>query len=247
MSWRTLTPALQKRLARLAVFHGGFTATAAQQIAEADTGHLEELCEKSLLTHDPALDRYTLHPVIRPYAARKRPATDQTPLKHARYYLSLLSQYTEQLQKNEPQESLKLLEPDFDNIRLAWETALDQRKTDWLCAALTPFSTYYLLHGIGYVRAKKSCRPQPAQHATWGLTALLWRTGPSQSRRGSKNCRAAITRPNTIKFELCIFTAERAARPGRRAGESAEIFLCFSLRTLPKDTGTVCVLHSFFL
>ena len=148
MSWLTLTPALQQRLAQLSVFSGGFAATAVRQIAETDVQHLNALIEKSLLTHHAESDRYTLHPVIRAYAAEKRPATDPTPQKHAHYFLKLLAQHTEPLQKNRPQDSIDLLDPDIGNMRLAWHTGLAERQADLLYDALTSLSTYYQLRGL---------------------------------------------------------------------------------------------------
>ncbi len=133
MSWRTLTPVLQVRLARLAVFRGGFTQTAAAQIADADAEHLAALSAKSLLTYTPAADRYTLHAMIQAYAATKRPSLPELvegredPLqKHAHYYLTLLAQQRAALQQGAPQVAVALLQPDIDNVRLAWQTGLAQ-------------------------------------------------------------------------------------------------------------------------
>ncbi|MFZ1399044.1 MAG: tetratricopeptide repeat protein [Candidatus Promineifilaceae bacterium] len=150
MSWRTLTPDLQQQLARLSVFRGGFTATAVAHITHAAAHHLTTLIDKSLLTYQPENGRYTLHPVIRAYAATKRAANDPTPHKHAHYYLTLLAQQTEPLQKEKPQESMRLLEPDIDNIRHAWQTGLSAQNTDLLLSALTPFSIYYQLRGLAH-------------------------------------------------------------------------------------------------
>ncbi len=183
MSWRTLLPALQERLARLAVFRGGFTETAVQQIAETNAQHLAALIEKSLLTRHADTDRYTLHPVIRAYAAEKRPSADPTPHKHAHYYLTLLAQHTEPLQKNRPNDSITLLAPDIDNVRLAWQTSLAKRKVDLLTDALTSLSIYYQLRGL----AREG---EAVMHTTlrtamaWGDTGipLATHTGLEQAR-----------------------------------------------------------------
>lgn len=131
ISWRTLTPALQQRLAHLAVFRSGFTRAAAAQIADVDATHLAALSAKSLLTYTPAADRYTLHAVIQAYAATKRsshPSTNSggeaTLQNHAHYYLTMLAEQREVLQKGAPQVAVTLLQPDIDNVRLAWQTAL---------------------------------------------------------------------------------------------------------------------------
>ncbi|KAA3657797.1 MAG: hypothetical protein DWQ04_27030, partial [Chloroflexi bacterium] len=150
MSWRTLTSAQQQQLARLSIFRGGFTQTAAQQIAEADALQIAALGDKSLLSHDVASGRYALHPVIRAYAAAKREPTDPTPHKHAHYYLTLLAQHTEPLQKERPQDSINELERDIDNIRRAWQTGLSEHSAELLTNALTPLSIYYQLRGLAH-------------------------------------------------------------------------------------------------
>ena len=71
-AWRRLPADLQGCLARLSVFEGGFTADAAQHVAQAAPQQLAALCDSSLLAYDAARDRYRLHPVVRAYAAGKR-------------------------------------------------------------------------------------------------------------------------------------------------------------------------------
>jgi len=153
MSWRTLTPALQQRLTRLSVFRAGFTANAAWQIAEADAQDLDALCAKSLLSYNGTTERYVLHPVINAYAAQKLLPADPTQQKHAHYYLALLAEQSEPLQKEAPQHAVALLQPDMDNVRLAWQTGLTQRAdlqsaADLLFAALPALSIYYQLRGL---------------------------------------------------------------------------------------------------
>ena len=150
MSWQTLTPALQLQLARLSIFRGGFTLKAARQITEANITTLSILVDKSLLSYDGESGRYVLHPVIRSYAAVKRESSDPTPQKYAHYYLSLLAQHTEALQKDKPQDSMKELEPDIDNIRSAWQMGLSERNSDLLANALTSLSIYYQLRGLAH-------------------------------------------------------------------------------------------------
>jgi DNA-binding SARP family transcriptional activator/predicted ATPase len=153
MSWRTLTPALQQRLARLSVFRSGFTGNAAWEIAEADAQDLDLLCAKSLLSYNGTTERYTLHPVINAYAAQRQLPTDPTQQKHAHYYLALLAAQREPLQKEAPQHAVALLQPDMDNVRLAWQTGLAQGSglrlaADLLSAALPSLSIYYQLRGL---------------------------------------------------------------------------------------------------
>lgn len=185
MSWRTLPPALQDCLARLALFRGGFTPAAAQQVAQAGGPQLVALGDKSLLAHDAAADRYTLHPIIRAYAAAKRSPTDPTPHQHAGYYLALLAQYSQALQTSAPQHAVAALEPDMDNVRLAWQTALSDHSpaAGQLAAALTPLSIYYQLRGLAH-EAEAVMRTTAGTAAAWGSDGLglATRAGLEQAR-----------------------------------------------------------------
>ena len=67
-TWQRLSQTERKALAKLAVFRGGFTRTAAQEIAGADLRLLAALVSKSLLQYNVSKDRYDLHDLLRQYA-----------------------------------------------------------------------------------------------------------------------------------------------------------------------------------
>ncbi|MBP8000837.1 MAG: tetratricopeptide repeat protein [Chloroflexi bacterium] len=186
MSWRTLTPALQQCLARLALFRGGFTQTAAQQITHAAADQITALGDKSLLTYQATTDRYTLHPIIRAYAAAHLPPTDPTPSQHAHYYLTLLAQHTEPLQKSAPQHSINVVEPDMDNVRLAWQTGLAEGKADLLFDALTSLSIYYQLRGLAH-EAEAIMHTTVSTATAWGTAGLTLATHAGLERARFQN------------------------------------------------------------
>ncbi|RMG94611.1 MAG: hypothetical protein D6706_13540 [Chloroflexi bacterium] len=183
MSWQALSPALKQVLAQLSVFHGGFTAVAAQEIVGANDEHLIALREKSLLLYDQTSNRYTLHPVIRAYAAEKRDPADPTPQKHTHYYLTLLSQYTEPLQKDKIQDVMKILEPEINNIRRAWQRGLNQHYSQLLYDALVSLSTYYQLRGLAR-EGEAVMRATMHTAKTWGDTGI-----PLATRAGLERVR----------------------------------------------------------
>lgn len=148
MSWRSLSSSLQDCLARLAVFRGGFSAQAARQIAHTDVQQLAALIDKSLLSYQHAADRYNMHPVILAFAAEKLPASEQIFERHADYFLGLLAQHSQALQKSSPQLSIRVLEADIENLRLAWQTGLKLRQSAKLLAGLSSLSVYYQLRGL---------------------------------------------------------------------------------------------------
>lgn len=195
MSWRMLPPALQTRLARLTVFRGGFTAAAAQEIAAADSHQLAALVAKSLLTHDPAPQRYTLHPVVRVYAAAELADTDPIVQNHAHYYLTLLAGQRAALQKDAPQHAVAALEPELENVRLAWQTGLAGRRADLLTAALTSLSIVYQLRGLAH-EAEATMQSSVHTATAWGTDGigLATRAGLERARFQNRlgRCRAAI-------------------------------------------------------
>ncbi len=91
-SWNLLTPEQRSRLAKLSIFLAGFSAEAAQKVAETSRQDLAALAAKSLLRCD-AEDRYGLHESIRQFAAEKLEDPDPTFNRHAEYYAGLVSGY----------------------------------------------------------------------------------------------------------------------------------------------------------
>ncbi|RME46452.1 MAG: hypothetical protein D6791_08235 [Chloroflexi bacterium] len=174
LSWQDLSPTLQERLARLAVFEGGFTLAAAQQVAGASLEQLGALCEKSLVRHNPSSQRYTLHPIIRAYAGEKRLPTDQTPQRHTEYYLTMLAQHRDALEE-QTAETWAELEADLDNFRLAWQTALDRRQIELLADAFTALVLCYREGDLAR-EGEAVMRDTSRMAAGWGTKGLALAT-----------------------------------------------------------------------
>ncbi len=210
MSWGRLSADLRTCLAQLAICRGGFAPDAAQQIAQADARHLDALQQKSLLTYSPEADRYTLHSVVRAYAAAKRPAEDPTPHRHAEYYLSLLAAHADPLQRAAPQKSVALLLTDLDNIRLAWQTALAERTAKRLAPALPAISTLYQLRGLAR-EAEDVMQATASAAAEWGASGL-----PLAARAGLERARFQ----NRLgRYRPAIETAQRAVALAERVND----------------------------
>ena len=76
-SWNLLTPEEQTVFPRLAVFRGGFSAEAAQEVTGASLQTLATLIDKSLVKLD-ASGRYDLHELVRQYASEQLDAAGET-------------------------------------------------------------------------------------------------------------------------------------------------------------------------
>jgi hypothetical protein len=126
-SYRLLSPELQRFLARLSVFRGGWTAEAAEAVCEESLAldYLAQLRECSLvLTEESAAGiRFRMLETLREYAGEQLgEATDATLQKHAACCLELAETAEPHLTGPEQARWLTVLETEHGNLRaaLAW-------------------------------------------------------------------------------------------------------------------------------
>ncbi|NDJ78486.1 MAG: LuxR family transcriptional regulator, partial [Chloroflexi bacterium] len=129
-SWRLLTDEDRAVFQKLAVFKGGFTREAAMEVAGAGLPVLAELVDKSLL-YLSTEGRYTIHELLRQFAAEHLKAAgewDATFDRYIAYYLSLLARLLPDIKPIDAParqiEALDEIEADFENIRTAWTWAI---------------------------------------------------------------------------------------------------------------------------
>jgi predicted ATPase/DNA-binding SARP family transcriptional activator len=184
-SWDLLTSTEQELLARLSLFHGGFTAEAAVQVAGADPAQLGRLLDSSLLRKEGAV-RYTLHQLVQQYAAEKlaeRPQVQQeTIVRHAAYYADMAAQLVRELEGS--YDLVWALEPEIENLRLAWQQGVQQPHEPFLAQMAPALHAFYELkdwHAEGRVmfdealeavRGLQSATSNGRQQRTLGI--LLW-------------------------------------------------------------------------
>jgi predicted ATPase len=129
--------------ARLAVFRGGCTLEAAEQIATADIDTLQSLVDKSLLRHVDA--RFVMLETIGEYASERLSASgvaDELRRHHAAFFLALAEEAEPHLFSGSPREWLERLEGDLDNLRAAldWlEASAQTERVLGMAGALTEF------------------------------------------------------------------------------------------------------------
>ena len=134
-SWELLTDAERTVLRRLAVFSGGASLDAAEQVCGGDSVERQEvfelltaLTEKSLLRTDPdRAPRYRMLDTIKEYARdRLAEAGESDPVRHAHleYFTGLAETADPHLRRAEQLEWLATLEAEHDNIAVALRGAL---------------------------------------------------------------------------------------------------------------------------
>jgi len=115
-SYELLTPEEQATFAKFAVFAGGCTLEAAEEICGADVDAVASLVDKSLIRHSG--DRYWMLQTIREYAGElfeESGEADAVRGRHAEYYLAL----AERSDAERFEKSARSLESENDNLRAA--------------------------------------------------------------------------------------------------------------------------------
>lgn len=143
-SWRLLTPAERHALAHLSVFTGGCDAAAAEAVAGA-TVSLDQLVARSLLRHDDA-GRYTMHEQIRQFAEEQLARLGTAALaleRHCTYYLSMAAAQEGQINGPRAGAIIAALQADHDNLRHAWNRAMDGARYELIGSAAPVLGQIY--------------------------------------------------------------------------------------------------------
>lgn len=145
-SWEHLSEVEQRTFRRLSVFTGGFTRAAANRVTGASLPVLSSLVSKSLLQHTNQ-GRYEIHELLRQYAAEQL-ANDTAEHNLVRdrfrdYYTGFVAVREEQLQGRAQLSVLADLTAETDNIRAAWDRAIDTHDYPGLGRAAHSLWLYY--------------------------------------------------------------------------------------------------------
>jgi predicted ATPase/DNA-binding CsgD family transcriptional regulator len=148
-SWKLLSANERRVFARLSVFRGSFDREAAEQVAGASLSLLVALVEKSLLQTE-LRDRFKLHDLLRQYSVEKLDEFGETDViyaRHSAYFAEQMLQHEAALRQPSQFETMRAIEMDFENIRLAWNWALQHQQV---------VNLDMMLHGLylfGFIRS----------------------------------------------------------------------------------------------
>jgi predicted ATPase len=150
-TWGMLSSEEQRAFASIAVFRGGFSAQAAQQVAEVSPYLLAGLVDHGLVRLGDE-GRYEVHELTRQFAATKLRENEATntfvPEKHSHYYLDFVIRECSNLYGQAPQASLAILKKDLANIRYAWDWAVEHWPLAELEPAVEPLAAFYEIAGF---------------------------------------------------------------------------------------------------
>jgi predicted ATPase/DNA-binding CsgD family transcriptional regulator len=128
-SWRLMEEDERAVFPKLSVFRGGFTRDAARVVAGASLQTLARLIDQSLVRLNAA-GRYEVHELLRQYGAEQLDAANQTEAVqrvHIDYYLGLLHDLERDIKGQQQLVALDTIATDFENVRHAWQHAVEQR------------------------------------------------------------------------------------------------------------------------
>jgi predicted ATPase/DNA-binding NarL/FixJ family response regulator len=127
--WKRLSVEESEVFKKLSVFRGGFTREAAEQVAGASLRTLSVLVDKCLIRREPD-GRYQMHQLLRQYAeeqlSQNAAEAQRAYDAHADYYMQLLKRREPDFLSSRQRETVQELEADIDNIRAAWQRAVDE-------------------------------------------------------------------------------------------------------------------------
>ena len=149
------------------------TREAATQVANANLRVLLRLVNKSLLQRDPENGRFSMHELLRQFAAAQRQlldSEDQAALKHCQYFTEMVKTSLRQSLAFNP-----LLLPiqhgaDQDNLRRAWDYALAHHLAEELSG---------MVRGLDYFARMQGQQSIPI--ATEAIQALEQHVSPTDA------------------------------------------------------------------
>ena len=154
-SYELLDEDERELFAALAVFVGGCTFDAAEEVAGADPDALQSLIDKSLVRRRPRGDRYWMLETIREFAAERladRDDTDALRARHAAYYATRTADADPYVRHGPDQQAwVAHVGDEYDNIRAAVAFGLEHARE--LAARIVGNVTFFLWLRGGFTEA----------------------------------------------------------------------------------------------
>jgi len=154
-AWARLNADEQSTLMRLAIFQGSFSRAAAEIVTQTRLSHLQVLVIKSLVNHQAAQQRYTLHDIYRQYAYEKLSANEAQALRsaHTQYYSQFLASRVALVKgtlerSQERDRQWQEIDLELSNIRHAWTTLLEVGDFDTLNHMMEPWRLTLAARGL---------------------------------------------------------------------------------------------------
>jgi predicted ATPase/class 3 adenylate cyclase len=215
-SYDLLTPEEQTLFARLAVFQGGCTLEAAEEVCAADLDALQSLVDKSLLRFTD--ERFWMLETIREYAnerlAERGDEAERLVQRHVQHFLELAETAEPELWAQRTDVWLPRLDTEDANVRaaLGWAIGRDEAEAAVrLAAALYPFWEIRARHG---------------EARAWLMRALALDRPVSLDNRAKALIAAGRATTWQFDWSSAISLLEEAADLSRRLDDGAGVGRC---------------------
>lgn len=151
-TWRLLAPDERAAYAKLSVFRGGFTRTAADAVTGASLRLLARFVSKSLLSYDPQRNRYFIHTLLRQIAEIELKDLGEVLGRQVRdahlvYYQQGMVAREVRFRDERQQTTIEEIAAEFANVRAAWRWAVDTKHIGLLSEMLEPLFLFYFSSG----------------------------------------------------------------------------------------------------
>ncbi len=159
-SWNRLSEAEKQIFSRFSLLRGGFSRTAAQEIAGASIRNLASFVSKTLLHYNQVTDSYQVHELLRQYGEEylqnNADEVFQTHESHSAYYCKAVKGHMDTLMAGDTQIAFERIGADIDNIQRAWNWAIQQENVVSVNHALNGLCMYYASY-LGRENGFKIC------------------------------------------------------------------------------------------
>jgi DNA-binding SARP family transcriptional activator len=144
-SWKMLNIKERELFSQLSIFRGGFTREAAEEVMGISLRQLVGFVNCSLVNRTPE-DRFEIHELLRQYGFEKLQANpvniQNLKTRFADYFCIKMGRCQEDLETGKQRQAMVEINADFENIRYAWEIAVNSDGLDLIETSLVGLYWY---------------------------------------------------------------------------------------------------------
>jgi predicted ATPase/Tfp pilus assembly protein PilF len=149
-SWSLLSENERETFRKLTIFRGGVNRESAAKVTGTSLLTLSSLADKSLLRWTPT-GRYQIHQTLATYGEEilAEHPTEKSVIGdlHCTYYAEFVQQQHANLQSGRQKEALQAMEGEIDNIRAAWNWAIEHSRVEETARTLDGLHAFYQSRG----------------------------------------------------------------------------------------------------
>ena len=225
-------------LLALSVFSGGMTWEAASEVGPASPEVLRSLADRSFLRLEASSGRYSLHEVLRAFAAEALRGTPHEEAaargRHAVHYARFLARIASALGDRTDREARDALATELGNVRAAWTYSAAVGDAAFLSAALRPLAAAHLSWGSWAEAERLAGEAVAAGAGAQGLvTRAAFRLRLGDVEAAEADVAAALSRlgpgEDALRAEALLHGGHAALLRGRFAEARDGLLACISV------------------